>query len=110
MKSGYDLAITLRWNGELGRKEEGESSNPIAQSGLGKSLWALQAPPKIRLFLWRCCRNILAVRGNLRSRRIDVENGCPFYGQEEETQVHIFFRCQIAKPFWFASPLQLDMQ
>ncbi|XP_021800524.1 uncharacterized protein LOC110744812 [Prunus avium] len=61
------------------------------------------------MFIWRCCRNVLAVRENLRRRRVDVEADCPLCGDNGETEVHLFFRCEIARLFWFATPLQLDV-
>ncbi|VVA41757.1 PREDICTED: reverse mRNAase [Prunus dulcis] len=108
VKSSYDLAIKLRRNGVIGRKGEGECSNQSGQSGSWKRIWALQVPPKIRMFIWLCCRNVAAVRENLRRRHVDVEADCPLCGNSGETEVHLFFRCEIARLFWFASPLQLD--
>ncbi|BFG30155.1 hypothetical protein CerSpe_164290 [Prunus speciosa] len=59
--------------------------------------------------MWRGCRNALVVKENLRSRCVDVDNTCSLCGQERESQVHIFFRCEYARLFWFASSMQLDV-
>ncbi|XP_020421443.1 uncharacterized protein LOC109949733 [Prunus persica] len=109
VKSGYDLAIKLRRNGVIGKKGKGECSNQSGQSGPWKHIWALQVPPKIQMFIWRCYRNVLAVRENLRRRRVDVEADCLLCGNNGKTEVHLFFRCEIARLFWFASPSHLDV-
>lgn len=31
------------------------------------------------------------------------------WGLQDETQVHLFFKCEFASVFWFPSPLQLDV-
>ncbi|KAL6289403.1 hypothetical protein ACE6H2_006913 [Prunus campanulata] len=108
VRSGYEVALTLRRNGELGRKAEGETSQGDTQRRIWKSIWGVQVPPKIRTFLWKCCRNVLAVKENLRHRGLDVDTTCALCGQETETQVHLFFKCEFARVLWFASPLQLD--
>ncbi|CAB4310240.1 unnamed protein product [Prunus armeniaca] len=108
VRSGYAVALTLRRNGELGRKAEGESSQGDKQRRIWKSIWGLQVPPKIRTFLWKCCRNVLAVKENLLHWGIDVETTCALCGQEGESQVHVFFKCEFARLLWFASPIQLD--
>ncbi|CAL9013929.1 unnamed protein product [Prunus brigantina] len=108
VRSGYEVALNLRRNGELGRKAEGETSQGNQQQRIWKSIWGLPVPPKIRTFLWKCCRNVLAVKENLLHRGIDVDTTCTLCGREGESQVHLFFTCEFARLFWFASPLQLD--
>lgn len=108
VKSGYELAESLRRNGELARQGEGEGSNPQEQKRFWKGIWSLKVAPKIKSFLWRGCLNTLAVRDNLRKRHLGGENKCGLCDQEDETQVHLFFRCEFARAFWFACPIQLD--
>ncbi|CAL2239591.1 unnamed protein product [Prunus armeniaca] len=106
--TGYEFALTLWKSGELGGKVEGECSYGNDRKKFWKSIWRLQVPPKIRAFVWRSCQNALAVKGNLRRRSVDVDNTCVLCGCEGESQVHIFFRCEHARVFWFGSSIQLD--
>ncbi|CAL9014415.1 unnamed protein product [Prunus brigantina] len=109
VRSCYELALHLQRNGELGRKGAGEASGCSSQTSIWKSVWLVDAPPKLKAFIWRGCSNILAVRHNLRRRRVQCTGECGFCGLHDETQVHIFFQCPFARAFWFASPLQLDV-
>lgn len=49
------------------------------------------------------------MKENLRRRHVDVDNACALCGYDGESQVHVFFRCEHAIVFWFASPLQVDV-
>lgn len=39
-------------------------------------LWNLDVPSKIRVFLWRACREILPTTDALRGQRCNIEDGC----------------------------------
>lgn len=67
----------------------------------------MNVPPKLRHFIWKGCKNVLAVRSNLQRRGVHLANECPHCGEDIETQVHIFFKCPFSRVFWFGSPLQL---
>lgn len=110
VRSGYDLALYLKRNGELGVKGDGEGSRASDQTAVWKGIWRLRIPPKLRTFIWKACRNALAVRHHLVQRRVPVDNGCAFCDHEFETQEHLFFQCEFARAMWFASPLQLDVR
>lgn len=107
--SGYLVAQKMNRNGELGRKGVGQASRDVNNDPVWRALWQLKVPPKLCHFVWKGCRNIIAVITNLQRRGIRLENTCPFCVREEETQVHLFFRCPFASVFWFGSLLQLDM-
>nr|GMD79688.1 uncharacterized protein LOC109160490 [Ipomoea batatas] len=42
-----------------------------------RKLWNLRVAPKIWNLLWRCIKEILPVRANLRRRRMEVQSECP---------------------------------
>ncbi|XP_019176856.1 PREDICTED: uncharacterized protein LOC109172161 [Ipomoea nil] len=65
-----------------------------------KTLWALPIPPKVKNLLWRCARNILPVRDNLRSKNVWIGGGCPMCGYTIESQIHIFCQCAFAELAW----------
>lgn len=71
------------------------------------SMWQLEVPQKLKHFIWRCCKNLLAVRVKLHCWRIRLDTSCPNYGKAEETQ-HLLFHCPFAHVFWFGCPIQLD--
>lgn len=100
----------LKRNGELGVKGDGEGSGQSNKAAVWKGLWRLRIPPKLRIFVWKACRNALAVRHNLQKRRVPVDKGCVFCAHADETQEHLFFYCEFARAMWFASPLQLDVR
>ncbi|CAL9012588.1 unnamed protein product, partial [Prunus brigantina] len=64
VRSGYDLALYLKRNGELGVKGTGEGSRQSGQAAVWKGIWRLRIPPKLQTFLWKACRSALAVRHN----------------------------------------------
>lgn len=109
IKSGYMMAQEINRNRELGRKCVGQSSRADTKDPVWMVLWQLKVPPKFCHFVWKGCKNILVVRTNLQCRGICLEPSCPFYVDDVETQVHLFFRCPFARIFWFGSPFQLDV-
>lgn len=44
------------------------TSNPIQQD-IWRMIWGAEIPPKIKIFLWKACHNILPVKENLRLRQ-----------------------------------------
>ena len=94
-------------NGALGRRGRGTSSEIRKPNQVWNTIWKLSVPNKIKLFIWRCCNNSLAVRHNLKKRGMRVDNTCGVCGAMDETQLHLFFGCEISLMFWFCSPLQL---
>nr|GMD20609.1 uncharacterized protein LOC109153341 [Ipomoea batatas] len=80
---------------------EKKTSNGI-QPAWGK-IWKLGVTPKIRNLLWRCAKDILPVRTNLRKRRMNVTAECPLCSSAEETIIHIFLECPAVSPVWIAA-------
>lgn len=68
MKTGYRVAQDLDRSRLLGRKGRGEGSRRGNEKRFWKSVWKLDATNKIRHFLWRCCKNVVAVKHNLTRR------------------------------------------
>lgn len=63
-------------------------------------LWNLVVPHKVRVFLWRLCKNNIPVRSLLRSRGVQTTILCPMCGQDVEHPLHIFLDCQFAAGCW----------
>lgn len=72
----------------------------VVQSRGWSKLWQLKIPHKIKVFLWRLCRNMLPVRNKLRGRGVPVTIGCPMCVGEVEHLCHMFFDCKFAQECW----------
>ena len=80
------------------------------QSAGWKKLWSLKIPHKIRMFLWRICRNNVPVRNMLREKGVDIPILCPMCNIEVEHLLHIFFDCKFASECWKVMNLSYDMR
>ena len=65
-----------------------------------KRLWRLPIPHKIRVFLWRLCRNTIPVRYRLHGLGLPVTISCPMCVDEVEHLRHLFFECSFSKECW----------
>ncbi|KAL5843786.1 hypothetical protein ACOSQ4_009744 [Xanthoceras sorbifolium] len=86
VKSGYWLAASLA-------RDEASSSSPSAGSSWWKFLWGLNIPAKVRMFVWRACRNLLPTRSLLAARRVPVGAGCPLCDAAVESVLHSLWLC-----------------
>ena len=94
VKSAYMVALRVL------HPSFGDHSNAIADGKLWKAVWSLNAPPKVRTFLWRACSNILPTRDNLHTKRVHVASTCSVCNQQAETGVHILWECPFARNVW----------
>ena len=60
---------------------------------------------KIKHFAWKACRDILAIKDNLRKINITKDNLCESCGNALEPACHIFWFCDSAKEVWASSKL-----
>ena len=56
--------------------------------------------PKIRLFLWQLCHNVLPTRATLLQRGIYIDPVCPGCHSEIEDIDHLFMGCHMVKKTW----------
>ncbi|GAU37551.1 hypothetical protein TSUD_54580 [Trifolium subterraneum] len=68
-------------------------------------IWKAQAPHKARHLIWRLCRGCLPTRSRLLERRVKCTLNCPVCDEEIEDELHIFFRCAVARDSWSAAGL-----
>lgn len=108
VRSGYFAVMEMLQNGEFGRKGGGMSSLVGEMRGIWKKTWSPLVLKKLWLFIWKACRKTLAVRHNLEGRRIQVINKCDLCGMPNETEAHLFFRCEFARAFWFGTSVQIE--
>ncbi|GAU46212.1 hypothetical protein TSUD_401740 [Trifolium subterraneum] len=70
--------------------------------GNWNGIWKAQAPHKARHLLWCLCRGCLPTRSRLLERRVECTLNCPVCDEEIENELHIFFRCAVARDSWSA--------
>ncbi|XP_010512831.1 PREDICTED: uncharacterized protein LOC104788746 [Camelina sativa] len=98
VKSGYYMALHEE------PKDNPESQTTTAYNWKAK-LWRIKCSPKIKILLWKALHDALPVGENLKHRQINMEAKCIHCG-EEETTLHLFFKCHFAREIWNASPCE----
>ncbi|GAU41436.1 hypothetical protein TSUD_98320 [Trifolium subterraneum] len=73
--------------------------------GNWNGIWKAQVPHKARHLLWRLCRGCLPTRSRLLERRVECTLNCHVCDEEIEDELHIFFRCAVARDSWSAAGL-----
>ncbi|KAH7569641.1 hypothetical protein JRO89_XS06G0225100 [Xanthoceras sorbifolium] len=54
----------------------------------------LNIPAKVRMFVWRACRNLLPTRSLLAARRVPVGAGCPLCDAAVDSVLHSLWSCR----------------
>ena len=65
VKSAYHMLLNEQSNSEFTTSTAGSSN-----SGLWRAVWKAQVQPKVRLFIWKACKNIIPTQTNLFDREI----------------------------------------
>lgn len=89
VKTGYQL-----WHAQ------NVGAGTVAQSNGWKRLWKLDVPHKIRVFLWRFCRNNVPVKSRLSMKGVRLPLNCPMCNSDVEDLLHVFFACPFALACW----------
>ncbi|KAJ4778130.1 RNA-directed DNA polymerase (reverse transcriptase)-related family protein [Rhynchospora pubera] len=66
-----------------------------------------QIQPKVKIFLWKLCSQILPTVLRLSKRIPTIDPICPRCKERDETDYHIFFSCTASRAAWFISPLSI---
>jgi hypothetical protein len=77
----------------------GEPSDQHEMSKLWKRLWAIKAPPKMKIILWRMAHDCLPTGAQLKYRHIHAPDACCFCGREGIVE-HAILMCQYASKVW----------
>lgn len=76
-----------------------------------KGLWSLHLPPpKVKVFLWRACFDIIPVGDELVRRHIAHNPYCIFCETQAKTSEHIFFECEVFGSIWSSPPFNLEIK
>uniref|UniRef100_A0A2N9G5C3 CCHC-type domain-containing protein n=1 Tax=Fagus sylvatica TaxID=28930 RepID=A0A2N9G5C3_FAGSY len=100
VKSAYNLLLNQS-NGSLGSSSNGMGSN----HSLWSRIWAAQVPPKVRLFMWRACLDILPTKTKLFDKGLIHSVSCLWCEGEPESSSHILWQCDFAQKIWMACPV-----
>ena len=92
--SGYHLLCELQGN------EVASSSDIDGQRKFWKSLWKLNIPNKVKIFLWRACTNSIPTMLNLCKRKIVPSSACNHCHVGEETVLHALWPCEVVCLVW----------
>ncbi|KAK2634149.1 hypothetical protein Ddye_028941 [Dipteronia dyeriana] len=92
VQSGYRLAIDL--------SVDAFSSNFSTSSNWWNSLWDLNIPPKVWIFIWRASLNVIPSLENIWKRKIVVSSRCNRWAAHVESSRHALFWCKEAKRIW----------
>lgn len=63
-------------------------------------IWSSQILKKTKIFIWRVFRRCLLVRAELARRCIVTDPLCPLCGVQDETEVHVLFKCKEVAEVW----------
>ena len=77
-----------------------EHSTATTEKPLWRKLWKINVLPKVSMFLWCACSNILPTRENLHRRRVQVDPRCQICCQQPETVGHLLWECPLARNVW----------
>lgn len=87
VKSGYKLATQMK-DEKLEHAATESSLNPLKAM-----IWKLQAPRKIKHFLWQALTECVATCSRLVDRHCGTDRSCPRCGDGEESLNHLLFLC-----------------
>ncbi|KAM2360290.1 hypothetical protein ACFXTH_002702 [Malus domestica] len=100
VKSGY------RWIQNKKRSQnQWPSSSCMTDLLVWKGIWSPEASPKIRNFMWRIAKGVIATHANLFKKKCAPSPVCPICNEYEETVEHLLLMCPWVEPVWFRSPL-----
>ncbi|KAL5857906.1 hypothetical protein ACOSQ3_005364 [Xanthoceras sorbifolium] len=88
VKSGYRLTLET--------KLQSLRSSSILDSKWWLCLWNLNIPPKVRIYVWKVCHNVIPSFSNLRARKVMGDPCCKRCFSGAETISHAFFWCKNA--------------
>jgi hypothetical protein len=79
----------------------------VSNTPLWRSIWQLQIPRTVILFLWRACNEILPTKENLCRCHIMDDPLCPMCGMEGDSTVHAIWNCPTAQAVWNECPARI---
>ncbi|XP_026409878.1 uncharacterized protein LOC113304974 [Papaver somniferum] len=100
VKSTYNKLTS--WDGEV------NVNGRIIQFVVWKALWKSGATHRIKLFIWKCIREINQTRDKLAVYNIEQEKKCGSRGSCTETIEHFLLECKHARDVWRGVNINID--
>ncbi|KAL0301867.1 UNVERIFIED_CONTAM: hypothetical protein Sradi_6463500 [Sesamum radiatum] len=79
IKSAYRHAVAMR-DREVASSSHSSLHFPRGHGSLWSMLWCARVPPKVRLLMWRLCKEALPAMEKLARRIVGVETSCVVCG------------------------------
>jgi hypothetical protein len=96
--------FTVRSAYHLGREIQdqagGQCSNMVKGAEVWKTIWGLEVPNTVKIFLWKACHDLLPTKENLFHKRIVEDKSCPCCTPEAESTFHAIWSCGAARDVW----------
>ena len=102
VRSAYHILL-----GEANSSSGSSSSGRSSDRHLWSNIWSSQVQPKIRLFMWRACLDILPTRTKLFDKGLIHSFSCQWCEMEPETLSHVLWQCTFAQKVWNACPVPI---
>ena len=103
VKSAYRLQVTNQ------NSQAASSSSSMMAQNLWSSLWAVQVPPKVKLFIWKACQNIIPTQTKLFEKGITHSYSCLWCEDEPETSDHVLWGYEFAQKVWNSCPVPIGI-
>ncbi|XP_060969593.1 uncharacterized protein LOC133036849 [Cannabis sativa] len=100
VKSGFHLASSI--------SEKHQESSSDDHKSWWKYFWALQIPPKVKIFAWKVVQNALPVATGLHKRNVIDSALCSRCKHAWESIGHALFSCKSAKAVWKGTKFLID--
>lgn len=102
VKSGYQLALQMRFPNKPSSSEEGKSSWSL--------IWYLQIPEKVKIFMWRVANNMLPTTENLWKKIVLQTPWCQRCRSYEKSTFHSLFECKASRKIWKLTSFANEMK
>lgn len=100
VKTAYHAMKCEQRSDEGDRRGEGSGVDSEEWQGI----WKLQLPPKVKMFLWRVCKNIFPYAVELYRRHILNNPFCTRCNSDAETFAHVILKCRGLQDVWSNPP------
>ncbi|XP_026406880.1 uncharacterized protein LOC113302224 [Papaver somniferum] len=82
---------------------QGVSMAQASQNSFWKKIWSINAIPRIKLFVWKCVRDILPSHERLNRNYSQQDIKCNRCRSEDESSLHMLLYCPFARSIWFTT-------
>jgi hypothetical protein len=82
-------------------KANSDNGNAVNSGSTWQQLWKIKVHERSKMFVRRIASNMLPTKQNVASRLGEMETSCPLCHEDEESSIHLFCHCPVARAFWF---------